>query len=113
MMYSVKAVRLLEKCKKKRLVRQILLKKLILDVVLDELAKLKVKYDDIKAHYEEKCLLFEEKNEEVLTLKEKLIEVNIANKTNVEEYKQSIDLLQKELSLIKGDKMQIEDIKKY
>ena len=51
----------------------------------------------------------EEKNQEVLTLKEKLIEVNTANKTNAEEYKRSIDLLEKELSLIKEDKMQIEE----
>lgn len=78
-------------------------------MVSDKLAKLTVKYDDIKAHYEEKCLLFEENNQEVLTLKEKLIEVNTANKTNAEEYKRSIDLLQKELSLVKEDKMQIEE----
>ncbi|KOX73748.1 Kinesin-like protein KIF20A [Melipona quadrifasciata] len=79
------------------------------DVILDKLAKLMVKYDDIKEYYEEKCLLFEEKNQEVLTLKEKLIEINTANKTNAEEYKQSIDLLQKELSFVKEDKMQIEE----
>ncbi|KAK9303562.1 hypothetical protein QLX08_004786 [Tetragonisca angustula] len=79
------------------------------DVILDKLAKLTVKYDDIKTHYEEKCLLFEEKNQEILTLKEKLNEVNTANKTNAEEYKRLIDFLQKELSLVKEDKMQIEE----
>ena len=53
--------------------------------------------------------MFEEKNQEILTLKEKLNEVNTANKTNAEEYKRLIDFLQKELSLVKEDKMQIEE----
>lgn len=57
----------------------------------------------------------EEVDQKVLGLEEKiekLVEENNESKANVEEYKQSIDLLQKELSLMKKDKMQVQEMLK-
>ncbi|XP_012240128.1 kinesin-like protein KIF20A isoform X2 [Bombus impatiens] len=85
------------------------------EIILDKLTKLMVKYDDIKTQYEEKCLMKEEVDQKVLGLEEKiekLVEENNESKANVEEYKQSIDLLQKELSLTKKDKMQVQEMLK-
>ncbi|XP_020723250.2 kinesin-like protein KIF20A [Bombus terrestris] len=82
------------------------------EIILDKLTKLMVKYDDIKTQYEEKCLMKEELDQKVSVLEEKiekLVEENNESKTNAEEYKQSIDLLQKELSLMKQDKMQVQE----
>ncbi|CAK9819144.1 Kinesin-like protein KIF20A [Anthophora plagiata] len=77
-------------------------------ILLDELAKLTIKYDDIKMEYEEKCVMLEEAEKEVLILKqriEELSEENDTNKVDLEEYKQSLELLQKELlTMIEGKK---------
>ncbi|KOC61306.1 Kinesin-like protein KIF20A [Habropoda laboriosa] len=82
------------------------------DITLDKLAKLTVKYDDIKTEYKKKYLMLEEVEKEVLILRqriEKLSEENDTNKVDIEEYKQSIVLLQKELFIIKEEKKEIEE----
>lgn len=56
----------------------------------------------MKEELDQKVSVLEEKIE-------KLVEENNESKTNAEEYKQSIDLLQKELSLMKQDKMQVQE----
>ncbi|OAD55432.1 Kinesin-like protein KIF20A [Eufriesea mexicana] len=81
------------------------------EVILDQLAKLLIKYDDIKTQYKGKCLV-EELDREILLLKqriEKLSEESGTSKNDAEKYKQSTELFQKELSLIKEDKMQIQE----
>ncbi|XP_029031952.2 kinesin-like protein KIF20B [Osmia bicornis bicornis] len=82
------------------------------DVILDELTKLMVKYDDVKTLYKEKCLIVEETYEEILFLERKIKELSAESSTNkvvAEEYKQSIELLRQELSTMKEDKDQIKE----
>ncbi|XP_061927097.1 kinesin-like protein KIF20B [Apis cerana] len=82
------------------------------EMILNKLAKLMVKYDDIKIQYEEKCLILREVDQEMILLKEridKLSEENNVSKAEKEKYKQTIDLLEKELSLVQKDKIQIQE----
>ncbi|CAK9826157.1 Kinesin-like protein KIF20A [Anthophora retusa] len=77
-------------------------------ILLDELAKLTIKYDDIKMEYEEKCVMLEEAEKEVSILRQRIEELsgeNDTNKVDIEEYKQSLKSLQKELAtMIEGKK---------
>ena len=78
------------------------------DIILDELARRIVKYDDVKSQHEEKCLMLEKLNEEILSLRQRvetLSEESNANNVVVEEYKESIALLQKELSVVSKEEM--------
>ncbi|CAK9804274.1 Kinesin-like protein KIF20A [Anthophora quadrimaculata] len=80
-------------------------------ILLDELAKLTIKYDDIKMKYEEKCVMLEEAEKEVLTLRQRIEEFsgeNDTNKVDIEEYKQSLISLQKELSTVIEGKKDLE-----
>ncbi|XP_076394145.1 uncharacterized protein LOC100880447 isoform X1 [Megachile rotundata] len=84
----------------------------IKDVTLNEVTKLMVKYDDVKTEYKEKCRILEETCHEMILLKQKVEELSEENRTNkivIKEYKQSIELLQKELSIMKEDKNHIKE----
>ncbi|XP_076378033.1 uncharacterized protein LOC117229487 isoform X3 [Megalopta genalis] len=71
------------------------------ELILNELSKLMVKYDDTKSLLMEKCQVLVESKQEVSSLTQKLESLtkeNIANKLVLEEYKNSIELLKKQLS---------------
>ncbi|XP_076300974.1 uncharacterized protein LOC143219072 [Lasioglossum baleicum] len=83
--------------------------------ILNELAKIRMKYDDIKTHNKEKCKILDDLKQEALILREKLenlTEESNTNKILVEEYKQSIELLNKELSLSTDDKTHLQKLLK-
>ncbi|XP_053976808.1 kinesin-like protein KIF20A [Hylaeus volcanicus] len=82
------------------------------DAILDQLAKLTVKHDDIKLRYQEKCSILEEVEEEVSSLKQRIESLSEESNTNevvLTKYKQSIESLQNEISVIKEGKKHVEE----
>ncbi|XP_076384604.1 uncharacterized protein LOC117221693 isoform X1 [Megalopta genalis] len=83
------------------------------ELILNELSKLMVKYDDTKSLLMEKCQVLVESKQEVSSLTQKLeslTEENIANKLVLEEYKNSIELLKKQLSQGVDDEMHHQEL---
>ncbi|XP_031832569.1 uncharacterized protein LOC116426957 [Nomia melanderi] len=72
------------------------------DLVLDELSKLTVKYDDLKTQLKEKCQMLEDLQQEISSVKQKLKSALEESNTN------TVELLQNELSLLKDGKMHLE-----
>nr|XP_033331152.1 kinesin-like protein KIF20B isoform X1 [Megalopta genalis]XP_033331153.1 kinesin-like protein KIF20B isoform X1 [Megalopta genalis] len=71
------------------------------ELILNELSKLMVKFDDTKSQLMDKCQMLVESKQEVSSLTQKLeslSEENVANKLVLEEYKNSIEVLKKQLS---------------
>ncbi|XP_076650329.1 uncharacterized protein LOC143357680 [Halictus rubicundus] len=81
-------------------------------LILDELSKLTVKYDDLKAQYKEKCQMLDDLEQGASILRQKLENLSEESNTNkilVEEYKQSITEYEQHLNEAKTEISRVKD----